>query len=182
MSCARSSTSSRATDTSAADPPADSHARIGILGGTFNPPHLGHLELARHARDELGLAEVWLVPARLAPHKAGARDQDPGPEHRLAMCRLAVAGEPRLSVSEIELEREGPSYTVDTLISIHDQHPDVQPTLILGADVAATLPSWQRPAELLELADLAVALRPGSDRRQVLDAVAAAGGGEPPAR
>ncbi len=142
-----------------------------MLGGTFNPPHLGHLELARHARDELALDELLLVPARLPPHKSDERD--PGAGHRLAMCRLALEGEPLMSVSLLELERDGPSYTVDTLTAIHESRPGSQVTLILGADIAATLASWHEPHALLELADLAVAARGGSARAGVLDAVRA---------
>jgi nicotinate-nucleotide adenylyltransferase len=150
--------------------------RLGILGGTFNPPHLGHLALARHARDELGLELVALVPAHTSPHKAGAGGarrwpggRDPGPEHRLRMCRLAVDGEPGLSVCAIEIERGGLSYTVDTLQAIRADHPSVELTLIVGADVAATLGSWREPARLLELAQLAVAGRPGAELRLALD-------------
>ena len=141
-------------------------ASIGILGGTFNPPHLGHLALARDAREELGLDRVLLMPAGIAPHKPGAAE--PGAEHRLAMCRLALQGEPALSVSALEVERDGPSYTVDTLRAIHASDPHLQLTFIAGADVACTLPSWREPAKLLELAGLAVAARAGADRRTVL--------------
>jgi nicotinate-nucleotide adenylyltransferase len=144
-----------------------------VLGGTFNPPHRGHLELARHARDELSLDELLLVPARLPPHKSD--EPDPGPGHRLAMCRLAVEHEPRLAISPLELERDGPSYTVDTLTSIHRSRPEAQITFILGADIAETLASWHRPGDLLALADLAVASRNGSPRAGVLDAVRSLG-------
>jgi nicotinate-nucleotide adenylyltransferase len=140
-------------------------ASIGILGGTFNPPHLGHLALAASAREGLGLEEVWLVPARTSPFKLG--EEDPGPEHRLAMCRLAVASAPGLSVCALELERSGPSYTVDTLQAIHASHPHSELTFIVGADTAATMPSWEEPVELLELAGLAVAARTGASRREV---------------
>jgi nicotinate-nucleotide adenylyltransferase len=91
------------------------------------------------------------------------------------MCELAVEQEPRLSVSGIELEREGPSYTVDTLGSIHASHPGVELTFILGADIAGTLPTWRDPERLLSIADLAVASRNGSDRGRVLDAIASLG-------
>jgi nicotinate-nucleotide adenylyltransferase len=154
---------------------------VGILGGTFNPPHLGHLALARHARDELGLERVLLMPAHIAPHKPSR--EDPGPEHRLRMCGLLVGDSSGVSVCALEIERGGPSFTVDTLRSIHASHPDVRLTFIVGADTASTLPAWREPAKLLELADLAVAARAGSGRREVLDAVAplrsAFGGGAP---
>jgi nicotinate-nucleotide adenylyltransferase len=146
-----------------------------VLGGTFNPPHRGHLELARAARDQLFLHELMLVPARVPPHKGD--EPDPGPEHRLQMCRLAVEHEPRLTVSQLELERDGPSYTVDTLTAIHDSRPDAQLTFILGADIAGTLSSWHEPGRLLALADLAVASRSGSARAGVLDAVRTLGRG-----
>ena len=114
---------------------------------------------------------MLLVPARLPPHKP--RGVDPGAAHRLQMCRLAVAGIPGLSVCALEIERHGPSYTVDTLTELHDSHPDAELTLILGADIASTLPSWRDPAKLLALADLAIAARAGTPPHSVLDAVAA---------
>jgi nicotinate-nucleotide adenylyltransferase len=114
------------------------------------------------------------VPARLPPHKA--IEHDPGCEHRLAMCRLLVAGCEGLSVCALETERDGPSYTVDTLTSIHARHPHAALTLIVGADIASTLPTWREPERLLELATLAVAARTGSDRRSVLQLLAALGG------
>ncbi|HSZ14323.1 MAG TPA: nicotinate (nicotinamide) nucleotide adenylyltransferase [Solirubrobacteraceae bacterium] len=148
---------------------------LGILGGTFNPPHLGHVAVARHARDELALERVLLVPAHTSPFKSAGDRQgggDPGPEHRLRMCQLAVEGEHGLSVCALEVERGGLSYTVDTLRSIHASNPDAELTFIVGADTASTLGSWREPAQLLELMQLAVATRAGAPRRQVLDALA----------
>jgi nicotinate-nucleotide adenylyltransferase len=142
---------------------------LGILGGTFNPPHLGHLAVARHALEELGLDRVLLVPVHTPPHKPG--EEDPGPAHRLRMCELSVGGEERVAVCPLEIERGGPSYTVDTLSAIHASHPGAQLTFIVGADTASTLAAWREPAKLLELADLAVAARTGSARREVLDTV-----------
>ncbi len=136
-----------------------SGAHVGVLGGTFNPPHRGHLALARHALNELALERVLLVPARLPPHKTP--DEDPGPDARLAMCRLLVGDDPRLEVSTIELDRDTPSYSVDTLRELHAAHPQTSHALIVGADMAATLPAWREPAALLALCRLAVALRPG---------------------
>jgi nicotinate-nucleotide adenylyltransferase len=146
---------------------------LGILGGTFNPPHLGHLAIARHARSELSLQRVALVPAGTPPHKPV--EHDPGCEHRLAMCRLLVDACDGLTVCALETERDGPSYTVDTLSAIHASHPQAQLTLIVGADIASTLPAWREPQRLLQLAKLAVAARPGSRRRAVLDALGALG-------
>jgi nicotinate-nucleotide adenylyltransferase len=142
---------------------------IGILGGTFNPPHAGHLELARHARDELALERVWLMPLHTPPHKSAAAD--PGPEHRLAMAALAVAGEPGLGACELEVRRGGPSYTADTLEQIHASHPEAELTFVVGADTALTVPDWRDPERVLALARLAVARREGTDGTAVIDAI-----------
>jgi nicotinate-nucleotide adenylyltransferase len=149
-------------------------AGIGILGGTFNPPHLGHLAVARAARRELDLGRVLLMPVHTPPHKAPGAD--PGPAHRLAMCRLLAEAEPRVEASDLEIARGGPSYTADTLASIHDSDPDAELTFIVGADTARTLPSWHDPAKVLRLARIAVAARSGSEREQVCAAIAAAAG------
>jgi nicotinate-nucleotide adenylyltransferase len=143
---------------------------VGILGGTFNPPHLGHLALARYALEELALERVLLMPAHIPPHKSAT--QDPGAQHRLNMCRLAVEGEPRVSVSSLEIDRPGPSYTVDTLSAIHASHPDAELTFIVGADIARTLPAWREPAKVLELARVAVGARTGASDQEVLETVA----------
>lgn len=143
-------------------------ASIGILGGTFNPPHIGHLSLACDARAELGLERVLLMPVH-APHKLVAAD--PGPEHRLAMCVLAAQGLDGVSACGLEIERGGPSYTADTLAEIHASHPDAELTFIVGADTAGTLPSWHDPQGVLRLGRLAVAERAGADRGQVLAAL-----------
>jgi nicotinate-nucleotide adenylyltransferase len=139
---------------------------------------VGHLAVARHAREELALDLVLLVPAHTSPYKAGGHGNggerggwDPGPLHRLAMCRLAVAGEDGLDVSAVEVERGGLSYTVETLRAVHASHPNAELTFIVGADTAGTLGSWREPAELLVLAHLAVAARAGTARQRVLDAV-----------
>jgi len=145
-------------------------ASIGILGGTFNPPHLGHLAVARHALTELALDRVVLMPANTPPHKSDA--EDPGAEHRLAMCRIVVGCCERMSVCGLEIERGGPSYTVDTLNAVHASHPQARLTFIVGADTARTLHSWRDPARILALAELAVATRTGSAREAVLATVA----------
>jgi nicotinate-nucleotide adenylyltransferase len=146
------------------------HRSIGILGGTFNPPHRGHLALARHAQSELGLDRVLLMPANSAPHKG--EQEDPGPQRRLAMCRLAVGAEAGLKACALEIELGGPSYTVDTLRAIHADHKEAKLTFIVGADMARTLPSWREPQALVELADLAVAEREDAGRGDVLRALA----------
>ncbi len=141
--------------------------RVGILGGTFNPPHIGHLECARRAREQLDLDRVELVVAGTPPHKEIAGD--PGVEHRLAMCRLAAAGADWLSVSELEAERPGPSYTITTLREINAREPGDELTLIVGGDMALTLPAWEEPEAILELARVAVAERAGLRRAAVLE-------------
>jgi nicotinate-nucleotide adenylyltransferase len=148
-------------------------ASVGILGGTFNPPHLGHLALARRALEQLGLQRVVLMPAHTSPHKVAA--PDPGPEHRLRMCRLLVGGVAGVSACALEIERGGASFTVDTLTAIHASHPDAELTFIVGADTASTLPAWREPARLLELAGLAVAAREGTTRAGVLQSLRSIG-------
>jgi nicotinate-nucleotide adenylyltransferase len=131
---------------------------LGILGGSFNPPHLGHLALARAAASELALDRLLIVPVFLAPHRPAVAD-DAGADHRLAMCRELFGPHRGLEVSTLEVDRGGRSYTVDTLMSVHASDPDAELTVILGADVACTLPSWRSPREILSLSRLAVAQR-----------------------
>lgn len=151
--------------------------RIGILGGTFNPPHLGHLICAQEAYLQLGLDRVTLIPARIPPHKAV--EDEPGAEHRLELCRLAIRGdEERLAVSDLEVARDGPSYTVDTLEALHSSAPDHELYLIVGGDIAAGLPDWHEPERVLSLATLAVAKRRGTPRVAVDDALGSLQGGE----
>ena len=150
--------------------------RIGILGGTFNPPHLGHLVCAQEAYIQLHLERVVLIPARQPPHKPV--EDEPGAEHRLELCRLAVDGDPRFEVSEIEFNREGPSYTVDTLSLLHASAPDTDLHLILGGDIAAGLPNWHEPERVLSLATVAVAERRGTPTDQVKQSLAGLRGGE----
>jgi nicotinate-nucleotide adenylyltransferase len=145
-------------------------ARIGLLGGTFNPPHVGHLVCAQEAHERLGLDRVLLLPARTPPHKAVP--EDPGPEVRLALCERAVAGDERFAVSDLELRREGPSYTVDTLRALHEHRPGDELTFIVGADMALSLATWREPGEVLRLARLAVAARDGARSEEIAAAVA----------
>ncbi len=150
--------------------------RIGILGGTFNPPHLGHLVCGQEAYVQLGLDRVMLIPARIPPHKPV--DDEPGVGHRVELCRLAVAGDDRFEVSDIEVVRDGPSYTVDTLQELTRDAPDHQLHLILGADIAAGLARWRQPETVLDLAKVAVAERPGTSRQAVQDGLRQVRGGE----
>ena len=139
---------------------------LGILGGAFNPPHLGHLWLAQEAHARLELDQVLLVPVGRAPHRTLAAD--PGAEQRLRMVELAAAGDERLVASPIEVERPGTSYTVDTLRSLREIASAAELTLILGADQARRLRDWHRPQDVLRLAQLAVAEREGATRDDVV--------------
>ncbi|HEX3242351.1 MAG TPA: nicotinate-nucleotide adenylyltransferase [Solirubrobacterales bacterium] len=134
-------------------------AGIGILGSAFNPPHLGHLALAQEALWQLGLSEVILMPTGEAPHKRIV--DDPGRELRLAMTRLAAADDPRFSVSTLETERQGPSYTYETLERLGSERGDRELVFVMGADAAVGLESWREPERVVELASLAVARRAG---------------------
>jgi nicotinate-nucleotide adenylyltransferase len=133
---------------------------VGILGGAFNPPHLGHLVLAQEAAFQLGLDRVLLVPAGEAPHKR--IDPEPGPRLRLEMTRLAAAEDEVLEASEVEVAREGPSYSFRTLELLRDQRPDDELIFLMGADVAAGLEQWREPGRVVELARLGIAGRPGT--------------------
>ncbi len=151
--------------------------RVGVFGGTYNPPHVGHLIAAQEAWLQLGLDHVLLMPAWSPPHKPVP--DDPGPLHRLELCREAVAGDPqRLRVSDLEIAREGTSYTVDTLEELKRKTPDSDLYLILGGDVAAGFPSWREPERILSLATLALAGRKGTPEAAVTDALANVRGGE----
>ncbi len=149
---------------------------VGILGGTFNPPHLAHLVCASEARAQLALERVVLIPTGVPPHKP--MEQEPGAAHRLEMCRLAAGGHRDwLTVSSIEVDRGGPSYTADTLREIHASQPGDELTFIVGGDMAWSLPSWREPEAILGLASVAVAERAGARREEVrtrLDAMAGA--------
>jgi nicotinate-nucleotide adenylyltransferase len=147
--------------------------KLGLLGGTFNPPHIGHLVCATHALAELGLDRVLLVPVHEPPHKAA--DSDPGVDHRVELCRLAVAGNEQLDVSLVDAEVPGPSYTVDTLSRLHDRCPGDQLTFIVGGDMAFSLPNWREPEAILELAELGVAEREGVRRADIVERLAGLG-------
>jgi nicotinate-nucleotide adenylyltransferase len=148
--------------------------KVGLLGGTFNPPHIAHLVCAGEAHDQLGLDVVLLVPTAEPPHKAVP--DDPGAEHRAAMCELAVRGDERLGVSRIELERPGPSYTVDTLSALQEREPEDELTFIVGGDMAHSLPTWHEPEGILRLARVAVAERAEVRRADITERLAALAG------
>lgn len=146
---------------------------IGVLGSAFNPPHLGHLALAQEALWQLDLDEVVLVPTGQAPHKRIA--DDPGREARMEMTRLAAADDERFSVSALEIEREGPSYTYETLEALANERGDTELVFVMGADAAVGLESWRRPERVVELASLAVARRAGVSDADVAEAMRSLG-------
>ena len=125
--------------------------RIGIYGGSFNPPHLGHVLAARNARALLQLDEILFIPAAIPPHKAVAGGSPDG-ETRLALTRLAIAGEPGLSVSRIELDRPGPSYTVDTLRALRESYGQDELFLLMGTDMFLSFFQWREPQTIASLA------------------------------
>lgn len=137
-------------------------ARVGLLGGTFNPPHVGHLVCAQEAWVQLGLDRVMLVPAATPPHKPV--EHDPGVEHRVAMCEAAVAGDPRLAVSRADADRTGPAYTVELLRAFGGSD---ELTFVVGGDMAYSLPTWHDPEGVLARARLGVAEREGTRRADI---------------
>jgi nicotinate-nucleotide adenylyltransferase len=135
--------------------------RIGLLGGTFDPPHIGHLIMGESAADALDLAQILYIPAADPPHK---QDRDKTPvEHRLAMLSLAVADNPRFAISRIDIERPGPHYTVDTVRILQAQHPEEDFFFVMGSDSLRDLVKWHQPEKLMELCPLVVVPRPGVD-------------------
>jgi len=132
--------------------------RLGLLGGTFDPPHYGHLLAAQEALWQLRLERVLFLPARQNPLKRGEPTSDT--ETRCAMVACAIADNPRFELSRLDLDRPGPSFTVDLLRALHA--PDRELYFLAGADILAELPRWHAPREVLELAILVVANRPGA--------------------
>ena len=131
--------------------------RLGLLGGTFDPPHFGHLFVAYTAIEELGIDEVRLIPAHRQPLKQDAATT--GAEHRLAMTRLLAAEDPRLSVDTVELERGGLSFTIDTVRALRAERPSRELIVLVGEDVVPTLPKWRESEALAAEARLVVVSR-----------------------
>ena len=149
--------------------------KLGIYGGTFNPPHLGHLAAARFALEALELDELRFVPAAAPPHKALPAGS-PGPEERLAMTELAADSlllPDRVRVSGMELARPGKSYTADTLRQLRAQYPEARLWLLMGADMFLTLHQWREPEVIASLAGLCTFARAASDSLEALEAQAA---------
>lgn len=134
--------------------------RTGILGGSFDPIHHGHLILARAAKEELGLDRVLFVPANKSPHKTDTKPATA--EDRLDMVRLAIGGEDGFEASDLELRRPAPSYTVDTIRELKKLHPGEEFVLLIGADNVAEFDTWREPGEIRRLAQVAVLDRAGN--------------------
>jgi nicotinate-nucleotide adenylyltransferase len=132
--------------------------RIGIFGGTFNPPHLGHLILAETAADTLALDCVFFAPAANPPHKIGM-PRAPA-EVRLAMVKLAIEGNPRFTTSRADMDRPGPQYAVDMIAMFHQEYPDAELFFLMGSDSLRDLLSWSRPEEIIRMTTLVVMQRP----------------------
>lgn len=133
--------------------------KLGVFGGTFDPPHLGHLIAAQELYRQLGLDRLLLVPAAVPPHKLD-REITAG-DVRMAMLRAAIAGDARFQASPMELNRDGPSYTVDTLRTLREDHPDAELFLAMGADQVAELDSWREPDAIATLATIVAFARSG---------------------
>ncbi len=132
--------------------------RVGVLGGTFDPPHHGHLILGEYAADSLALDKVLFIPAAEPPHKQ--TEYKTPVEHRLAMLALAAADNPRFELSRIDVDRAGPHYSFDTVQIVQQQNPAAEIYFIMGADSLRDLPLWYRPADFIRLCWLAVLRRP----------------------
>jgi nicotinate-nucleotide adenylyltransferase len=139
------------------------NSKIGILGGTFNPVHFGHLILGEQVRMQLGLDRVIYIPAYLPPHKSEQKIL--GAQHRLKMMELAVSGNRAFIVSDIEIRRRGKSYTVDTLRAIASKYSGAELFFICGSDLVKEIPKWKNVDEIYRLAKFVLAKRPGFGRR-----------------
>lgn len=123
---------------------------VGILGGTFDPPHLGHLLIAEEVKDTLELTEIWFIPSYEPPHK---RKANTSAQERMEMLQKAVASNDSFKISTIEIDRLGKSYTFDTMDMLVTTHPDITFYFIIGADMVAYLPKWYRIKDLLQIVD-----------------------------
>ena len=141
--------------------PSDRSRQIGLFGGTFDPIHFGHLAAAWHVRQRLGLDAVWMVVANDPWQKRGARSITPAPT-RLGWVRAAVDDVEGLDASSVEIENGGASYTIDTICTLRAAHPDVEWSVVVGADAAADLGTWHRADELRTMVEVIVVNRPGT--------------------
>lgn len=152
--------------------------KVGLLGGTFDPIHKGHLHLASKIRNKWNLDEIWFVPVQINPHKQGTHPV--ASKHRLAMVQKAIKGHPEFKLEPIECLREGPSYTIDTLEALHKRYPEVKFYLIIGEDALHSLMQWKEIHKILDLVTLIVGSRNTSFKlpkeqldSRVLDAIEA---------
>ena len=139
--------------------------RVGVLGGTFNPIHLGHLLIAQDALEQAGLDRVLFIPTALPPHKPLAGNVSA--RQRLRMINLAIADDPRLTVDDLEIRRGGKSYSVETLAELRKRLPSVDFYFIIGADSLADLPQWYQVEQLVRLCQFLVFARPGYPAKPV---------------
>ncbi|MCS7209328.1 MAG: nicotinate-nucleotide adenylyltransferase [Fimbriimonadales bacterium] len=140
--------------------------RIALLGGTFDPVHYGHLRLAEEASEVASLERVLFVPAYVSPFRTAERLSEP--MHRVQMLRLALHDNPRFEVCELEIQRGGISYTVDTVRAVREQHPDAELFLILGTDTLQGFMGWREPYVLGQVCQLLVGIRPEYDLQETL--------------
>ena len=146
--------------------PENRPVRLGVFGGTFDPPHVGHVAIARELQESGALDEILWIPARFPPHKPV--NPLTSAERRIEMVRAATHGVALQSVSDIELLREGPSYTVDTLRALRSERPEATPVLIMGADQFVELAGWHEAEEVVRLADVCVLPRGGVELTSAL--------------
>ena len=135
--------------------------RIGILGGTFDPPQMGHLILAEYSRETLDMDHILFVPVADHPVKQG--EMRLPIKHRLAMLELAISDNPHFSISRVDIDREGPHYSADTVIIIREQFPEAELYFVMGGDNLRTLPTWKRAQDLYRCCRLAVMKRADED-------------------
>ena len=137
--------------------------KIGIFGGSFDPPHIGHIQSAQQAAKALGLDRLLMIPAAAPPHKSGCFVSG---EHRLAMLRIACGDDPVLQPSDMELRRSGPSYTFETVEAVRDAYPDAEVFLLMGSDMFLSFLNWKNPERILAQAKLAVFCRGDKDEKE----------------
>ena len=147
------------------EPDEERPVRLGVFGGTFDPPHIGHVSLTRELRESGALDEILWIPVAVPPHKPASPRTSP--ELRMEMVRAAIEGCAHQSASEIEIQREGPSYTVDTLRALQSERPDATPVLIMGSDQFAELAEWHEADEVARLAEVCVLPRGGVEPASV---------------
>ncbi len=141
--------------------------RLGLLGGTFNPIHLGHLRGAEEAREAFDLEKVFFIPAAFPPHKNERIEASP--VHRLEMVRLAIRDNPAFAVSDVELSRKGKSYSIETILYFRKRYPEAETFFVVGMDSFLELTTWKRYEDLFSLSHFVVLNRPGSRRCKLTD-------------